>query len=46
MRSLPRWVLLPALLGALFVLLPLVAMATRVQWGSFAELITSESSCG
>ena len=44
MRSLPRWVLLPALLGALFVLLPLVAMATRVQWGSFAELITSESS--
>ena len=44
MRSLPRWVLLPALLGALFVLLPLVAMAARVQWGRFAELITSESS--
>lgn len=44
MRSLPRWMLIPALLGGLFVLLPLVAMALRVQWTHFGELITSESS--
>ncbi|WP_345079440.1 ABC transporter permease [Brachybacterium paraconglomeratum] len=44
MRSLPRWMLIPALLGGLFVLLPLVSMALRVQWGSFGELISSESS--
>lgn len=44
MRSLPRWVLIPALLGALFVVLPLVAMALRVEWRNFWALITSESS--
>ncbi|MGP5250967.1 ABC transporter permease [Brachybacterium alimentarium] len=44
MRSLPRWVLIPGLLGALFVLLPLVAMAARVEWTEFGRLITSESS--
>ncbi|MFC7374712.1 ABC transporter permease [Brachybacterium sp. GCM10030267] len=42
--ALPRWVLVPALIGALFVLLPLVAMSTRVEWSSFWALITSESS--
>ena len=42
--ALPRWVLIPALLGALMVLLPLVAMAARVQWGDFWGLITSSSS--
>ncbi|MFT4164884.1 MAG: ABC transporter permease [Microlunatus sp.] len=36
--------LLPAGLGALFILLPLVAMTTRVDWTRFGELITSESS--
>ncbi|WP_193103964.1 ABC transporter permease [Brachybacterium sp. FME24] len=44
MRTLPRWVLIPALLGGLLVLLPLVAMAARVQWDSFGALLTSESS--
>lgn len=44
MRSLPRWVLLPALLGGLFVLLPLVSMASRVQWESVGTLLTSEAS--
>lgn len=44
MSSLPRWLLIPALLGGLFVLLPLVSMSQRVQWGNFWELITSESS--
>lgn len=30
--------------GAAFTLLPLVAMASRVEWGRFFELITSEAS--
>ena len=42
--GLPGWVFLPATLGVVFVALPLVAMTTRVDWGSFGELITSESS--
>jgi molybdate transport system permease protein len=40
----PRWIYLPALAGAAFVLLPLVAMVLRVEWGSFVELVTSEPS--
>jgi molybdate transport system permease protein len=40
----PRWVFVPAVVGALFVVLPLVALASRVQWDSFWSLITSESS--
>ena len=44
MSALPRWVLVPAALGALFIVLPLVAMATRVDWGSFFSLISSDSS--
>ena len=44
MRTLPRWILLPAGLGALLVVLPLVAMAARVEWGEFGALLTSESS--
>ena len=44
MRHLPRWMLLPALLGGLFVLLPLISIGLRVQWGSFGALVTSESS--
>ncbi|EFQ83709.1 molybdate ABC transporter, permease protein [Aeromicrobium marinum DSM 15272] len=42
--GLPRWVFVPAAVGALFVVLPLVAMASRVQWSEFAQLVTSESS--
>lgn len=44
MSSLPRWVLLPAAIGGLLVLLPLVAMAARVEWSDFWGLITSRSS--
>ncbi|MGO2557654.1 ABC transporter permease [Brachybacterium sp.] len=44
MSTLPRWVLLPALLGALFVLLPLTAMASRVRWANVGALLTSEAS--
>jgi len=40
----PRWIFVPAALGAAFVLLPLVAIVARVDWGSFGSLITSESS--
>ncbi len=42
--GLPRWLYLPAALGALFVLLPLVALVLRLDWTRFGELITSESS--
>ena len=40
----PRWVVGVAAIGALFVLLPLMAMLTRVNWGEFIPLVTSESS--
>ncbi len=36
----PRWVLVPAAVGAAFIVLPLVALATRVEWGHFFALIT------
>jgi molybdate transport system permease protein len=42
--GLPRWLYLPAAVGALLVLLPLVAMVLRLDWTRFGELITSESS--
>ena len=42
--GLPAWVFLPAAAGALFVVLPLAAMLTRVDWTEFFTLITSESS--
>nr|WP_090342490.1 ABC transporter permease [Mycolicibacterium malmesburyense]CRL72899.1 molybdate ABC transporter permease [Mycolicibacterium malmesburyense] len=47
MRSpagLPRWLYLPAAVGALFVVVPLVAIATRVDWPNILALITSDSS--
>lgn len=42
--GLPRWLLPLAGIGALLVLLPLTAMAARVQWSGFWPLITSESA--
>lgn len=42
--GIPRWVYLPAALGGIFVILPLVAMASRIDWTRFAGLITSPSS--
>lgn len=44
MRSLPRWLYVPALVGALFVLLPLAAIVARVDWANFFTLVTSEGS--
>jgi molybdate transport system permease protein len=40
----PRWVTVLAIIGAAFVLVPLVAMVVRVNWAEFIPLITSESS--
>ena len=42
--GLPGWVWVPATLGAVFVLLPLVAIVSRVDWSNFVGLVTSESS--
>ncbi|AXT85782.1 molybdate ABC transporter permease subunit [Aeromicrobium sp. A1-2] len=42
--GLPRWIFAPAAVGALFIVLPLGAMASRVDWGAFPTLITSDSS--
>ncbi len=40
----PTWVVVLAVIGALFILLPLVALVTRVDWSNFVPLITSPSS--
>jgi molybdate transport system permease protein len=42
--GLPRWIYLPAAIGALFVVVPLIAIAAKVDWPRFVALITSESS--
>lgn len=42
--GLPRWIHVPAAAGALFVVVPLVAVAAKVDWPRFLALITSESS--
>lgn len=40
----PRWIIAIAVVGAAFVLLPLVAVVLRVDWADFGALVTSESS--
>jgi molybdate transport system permease protein len=40
----PRWIYVPAVVGAVFVVLPLVAMAVKVDWPQFFSLIGSDSS--
>ncbi len=42
--GLPRWMFVPAALGAVFVVLPLAAIASRVRWSDFFALISTESS--
>jgi len=42
--GLPRWIYLPAFLGGLFVAVPLLAVVVKVDWTSFASLITSSAS--
>ncbi|MFJ6002506.1 ABC transporter permease [Arthrobacter sp. NPDC092385] len=41
---LPRWVVAIAVVGGLFVVVPLVAMALRVDWPRFVPLVSSESA--
>lgn len=42
--GLPRWVLLPAALAGVFVVLPVVSLATRVAWADVPDLITSPAA--
>ena len=42
--GLPAWAFLPALVGALLVVLPLVALVAEVPWRDFIALVTSESA--
>jgi molybdate transport system permease protein len=42
--GLPRWVYLPAALATVFVALPVVAIAIKVDWSRFGSLITSPAS--
>lgn len=40
----PTWIYLPAVIGALFVIVPLVAILLKIDWVHFIPLVTSESS--
>ena len=42
--GLPRWIYVPAAIGAMFVVVPLIAVAAKVDWPHFWSLITSQSS--
>ena len=42
--SIPKWLLVPAALGALLVAVPILAMALTVDWTNFWSLVTSEAS--
>jgi len=42
--AVPRWIVVIAATGAVFVLLPIVAMTTRVDWAQFFPLISSPAS--
>lgn len=42
--ALPRWVYLPAAAGALFVVVPVVALVLKVDWADFVGLVTSPAS--
>lgn len=40
----PGWAIIPAALGALLVLIPVISMAVRVDWPGLPGLLTSEGS--
>jgi molybdate transport system permease protein len=44
MRPYPRWLLVPALLGGVFILLPLLVMVGQVDWAQFPALVTSPAA--
>ncbi|MHA7238480.1 ABC transporter permease [Arthrobacter sp. TMS1-12-1] len=41
---LPRWVVAFAVVGGLFVVVPVIGMAVRIDWPRFVPLVTSESA--
>jgi molybdate transport system permease protein len=42
--SVPRWIVVIAVVGAVFIVLPLVGTITHVDWAHFIPLVTSTSS--
>ena len=42
--GIPAWVAVVAAIGALLIVVPIVSLATRVDWPNFGSLVTSESS--
>lgn len=42
--GLPRWVLLPAVVGVLLVALPVLGLVLRVPWAELPALLTSQAS--
>ncbi len=42
--ALPRWLYLPAAVGAAFIALPLLALAVKADWTGFGALVTSQPS--
>ncbi|MGA9872030.1 MAG: ABC transporter permease [Rhodococcus sp. (in: high G+C Gram-positive bacteria)] len=42
--ALPVWAYAPAVVGALFVAVPLLAIVLKIDWTHFVPLVTSESS--
>jgi molybdate transport system permease protein len=42
--ALPRWIVVIAVVGGLFVVVPLAALVLRVDWLRFIPLVTSESA--
>nr|WP_296770553.1 ABC transporter permease [Rhodococcus sp. (in: high G+C Gram-positive bacteria)] len=42
--GLPIWIFVPAAVGALFVITPLLAILLKIDWPNFVPLVTSESS--
>jgi molybdate transport system permease protein len=40
----PRWLIVVAVVGGAFVLVPIASLAARVNWSEFLGLVTSESS--
>ncbi|GAA5229755.1 ABC transporter permease [Arthrobacter cryoconiti] len=43
-QAVPRWIYVFAVLGTLFILVPLVGMVARVNWSQFLALVTSSAS--
>lgn len=42
--GLPRWLVVPAAVAALFVVVPVLSLATRIDWADFPGLVTSDAA--